>query len=81
MLRWESRPALATERFFADLFELAARPGASRGGRPALLDLAWLVPRYWNEIRSLSPPPAVQRLLFAVLAPVAWLLGHRGHSG
>ena len=45
-MRWESRPALRTQEFVADLVALAASLPKSRRGRPGLLDLALFVPRY-----------------------------------
>ena len=73
--RWETRPALGTERMFEALFGLAARGVVNARGVPGLLDLAVFVPRHWDEMRLVRPAPAVQRLLFAALGPVARLLG------
>jgi quercetin dioxygenase-like cupin family protein len=76
VVNWQTRPAMRTQEFFTDLFALAAAGRTNPGGRPGLLDLAVLVPRYWQEMRVTRPSPLTQRLLFALLRPVALLLGH-----
>jgi len=44
---------------------------------PNLLQLAVLEAAYPDEIRLARPPVPVQRVLFALLAPIAPLLGYR----
>jgi quercetin dioxygenase-like cupin family protein len=73
--RWETRPALGTERLFASLHAFAAAGAVNARGVPPLLDLAVLVPRHWDELRLSRPAPAVQRLVFGVLGPLARALG------
>ena len=73
--RWETRPALGTERLFASLHAFAAAGAVDARGVPALLDLAVLVPRHWGEMRLTRPAPAVQRLVFGLLGPLARALG------
>lgn len=74
---WRTTPALNTEHFFRDVYWLASEGRTNSRGTPDLLDLAWLVPQYWNEIRITRPPELVQRLLFAILAPVAYFRRRR----
>lgn len=59
-LRWEVRPALRTETFFARLYGLAA------AGRPGLPRLAAHFAAFREEFRLANP---AQRLLFDLLAP------------
>jgi quercetin dioxygenase-like cupin family protein len=73
--RWETRPALGTERLFASLHAFAAAGAVDARGVPPLLDLAVLVPRHWGEVRLTRPAPAVQRVVFGVLGPLARALG------
>lgn len=77
VVTWTTTPALRTEEFFRDVFWLAAEGRVDSAGTPGLLDLAWLVPRYWNEMRATRPPAWVQRLVFALLAPAAALRRRR----
>lgn len=72
----EFRPALRTADFFKTLFELAEQGKLDKRGMPSLLTLALLGPRFADEIRAVSPPWPVQRVAFAVLAPVARIRGY-----
>ncbi|HWJ49528.1 MAG TPA: cupin domain-containing protein [Solirubrobacteraceae bacterium] len=72
----EFRPALRTADFFKVLFDLAERGKLDDRGMPSLLTLALVGPRFANEIRATSPPWRVQRVAFALLAPIARLRGH-----
>ncbi len=68
-------PALNTEEFF-ETFCALARDGRTDGdGVPSLLQIAVSAPHF--DIWLARPPIWVQRALFAVLAPVARLLGYR----
>jgi quercetin dioxygenase-like cupin family protein len=71
----EFRPALRTADFFKVLFDLAERGKLDERGMPSLLTLALLGPGFANEIRTTSPPWPVQRVAFALLAPIARLRG------
>jgi quercetin dioxygenase-like cupin family protein len=71
----EFRPALRTADFFKALFDLAERGKLDDRGMPSLLTLALVGPRFANEIRATSPPWPVQRVAFALLAPLARLRG------
>jgi quercetin dioxygenase-like cupin family protein len=72
----EFRPALRTEEFFRTYFALAERGEIGDSGRPSLLRMAILGPRFAREIRVTTPPWPVQRITFAVLAPIARLRGY-----
>jgi quercetin dioxygenase-like cupin family protein len=72
----EFRPALRTADFFKALFDLAERGKLDDRGMPSLLTLALVGPRFASEIRATSPPWPVQRVAFALLAPIARLRGH-----
>jgi mannose-6-phosphate isomerase-like protein (cupin superfamily) len=75
--RWiaEFRPALRTDAFFERLFDLAARDELNEHGMPSLLQLAVSVPAFAQEIRVTRPPWLVQRIVFALLGPIARLRG------
>lgn len=59
------------------MFGLAQRGELDEKGMPSLLRLAVLGPRFADEVRAVSPPWAVQRAVFALLAPLARLRGYR----
>ena len=71
----EFRPALRTDAFFEALFDLAAHDQLNERGMPSLLQLALSVPAFSQEIRVTRPPWPVQRILFALLGPIARLRG------
>jgi hypothetical protein len=77
--RWETRPALMTERLFETLWNLAADGRVTGAGIPSLIRLAPIARQHAREIRLSSPPWAVQRIVFTLLAPLAWALGYRAH--
>jgi len=76
----EFRPALNTETYFETLY------GSTRDGRIGAKGPSFLLQHAVTltgvnkgEIYGASPPVPVQKLLFAALAPVGWMLGYRGH--
>ena len=71
----EFRPALRSAEFFETYFVLSQRGKLDEGGMPSLLQIALSVPFFAREIRLTSPPWAIQRLAFALLAPLARLRG------
>jgi mannose-6-phosphate isomerase-like protein (cupin superfamily) len=75
---WQTRPALKTEAFFETIWGLAQDGKVNSKGVPNPLHLAVLLREYDDEFRVTKPPPAVQSVLFAVLAPIGRLLGYRG---
>ena len=75
-VNWQTRPALETAAFFETVYGLAARGETNEKGTPHLLQAAVIARAYSDEFRLARPPWAVQRILFAVLAPVGRLLGY-----
>jgi mannose-6-phosphate isomerase-like protein (cupin superfamily) len=75
-VNWQTRPALETAAFFETVYGLAARGETNEKGTPHLLQAAVIARAYSDEFRLARPPWTVQRLLFAVLAPVGRLLGY-----
>lgn len=71
------RPALDIAAFFETLFALAELDELDQNGMPRPLQLAVLVPRFGDEVRPISPPWPVLRLVAALLAPIARLRGYR----
>ncbi|MCW5899323.1 MAG: cupin domain-containing protein [Flavobacteriales bacterium] len=75
VVHWETRPALRTEAFLRNAFGLAADGKCTAQGTPTLPQASLLLPRFAAEYRLASPPVWVQRIVFAVLAPLARLRG------
>jgi mannose-6-phosphate isomerase-like protein (cupin superfamily) len=71
----EFRPALKLETFFETLFGLARDGKGDKVGQPKFLQIAVMVPEY--DIYLSKPPIPMQKALFAVLGPIARLLGYQ----
>lgn len=76
-VNWQTRPALDTETFFETISGLSRDAKTGEKGTPNLLQAAVIAQSYADEFRLARPPWLVQRLLFAVLAPLGRLLGYR----
>ncbi|WP_088284283.1 cupin domain-containing protein [Kineosporia sp. A_224] len=74
----EVDPGHRFEAMIRNLFGLAADGRADSAGRPGLLQAALLAREFDDTIRFTSPPRAVQRPLFAALAPIARMRGLQG---
>jgi hypothetical protein len=76
----ELRPALNTEIFFESLYGLAADGKTDENGVPNLLQTAVALDGlHKGEIYPATPPIALQKALFTLLAPVGKLVGYRDH--
>lgn len=73
----EFRPALDIERFFEVLFGLAREGKLDSRGMPPFLMLGVFGQAFWDEVRVTRPPAWVQRLTYAVLAPIGRMFGYR----
>ena len=71
------RPALGIEDFFRTYFAMANDGRLDDHGRPSILQAAVLGPRFEDEIRLVSPPWWIQKVTYAVLAPLARMRGYR----
>lgn len=74
----EVDPGQRFESMIRNLFGLAVDGRTDATGRPGLLQAALFAREFDDVIRFTSPPRAVQRTLFAALAPLARLRGLRG---
>ena len=74
-LRTEFRPAYDLERFFELIFGLARDGKTDETGSPNFLQIAVMTTTY--ETYLPSPPIFLQKLLFAVLGPIAKMRGYR----
>ena len=76
-VNWQTRPALKTQDFFETISGLSRDAKTGEKGTPNLLQAAVIAQAYADEFRLARPPWPVQRILFAVLAPLGRLLGYR----
>jgi quercetin dioxygenase-like cupin family protein len=74
----EISPAGRFEAMIANLFGLAQDGKTNAKGMPNLLQLALLAREFEDVLYFTKPPRALQKILFAILAPIASLLGYKG---
>jgi quercetin dioxygenase-like cupin family protein len=76
--RVEVEPAARFVEMIQNGFGLAQDGKTDAKGAPNLLQISLFAQEFDDVIRYVQPPPAVQRVLFAILAPLARRLGYRG---
>ena len=74
----EVSPTDRFEEAVLNAFGLARDGKTNAKGMPNLLQVALFAREFEDVLYFTSPPRPLQRVLFAVLAPVARLLGYRG---
>ena len=76
-VRVDFRPAGRFRDFLTSLFALAQDDQTDEKGMPGLLQLAVMMQEYDDVIYPSSPPRPLQKVLFAILAPIGRWLGRR----
>jgi hypothetical protein len=74
----EIRPGRRFEEAIRNTFGLAQDGKTNARGMPNLLQVALIAREFEDVLYFTKPPRAVQKVLFAVLAPIARALGYRG---
>jgi quercetin dioxygenase-like cupin family protein len=69
-LRWQIRPAMKSQEFFATMWGLAVDGETTVSGLPDFLQLMVIIQAYRDEFRAVKPPLIVQRILTAIFAPI-----------
>jgi mannose-6-phosphate isomerase-like protein (cupin superfamily) len=73
------QPALQTEVFFETMFALARDGKTDKQGKPSMLQFASGASEYGMYVTR--PPISLQKVLFAVLGPLARALRYQPHYG
>lgn len=73
----EIRPGRRFEQMVITLFNLAREGKTDKKGRPNPLQMAVIAQEFKDVVQFMSPPPAVQGVLFGILAPIGRLLGFK----
>jgi len=76
--RVEVEPGARFMEMIKNGFGLAQDGKTDAKGRPNLLQISLFAQEFADVIRYVEPPPAAQKVMFAVLAPIARRLGYRG---
>jgi quercetin dioxygenase-like cupin family protein len=77
IVNWKVQPAMDTENFLETAFGLAIDGKTNADGMPNILQVALMANKYANVFRLSKVPYAVQKFVFVMLAPFAYLLGYR----
>ena len=77
VMNWKVSPALNTEHFFENTFGIAANGKTNEKGMPGILQIALLANKYDNTFRLAKPPFYIQKIIFSLLTPFAYLAGYR----
>lgn len=77
VVNWKVRPALDTEHFFETFTGLAIDGKTNDTGMPPFLQVALLVNKYDRVFRLAKPPFPVQKILFSLVTPFAYLKGYK----
>jgi quercetin dioxygenase-like cupin family protein len=75
VMNWKVSPALDTEYFFENTMGLATDGKTNARGLPRLLQVVVFARRFSHVFRLAKPSYPVQRILFTLLAPLAYLKG------
>jgi quercetin dioxygenase-like cupin family protein len=75
VMNWKVSPALDTEYFFENTMGLAAEGKTNATGMPAFLQVVLIARRFSTIFRLARPSYPVQKILFTILTPVAYLKG------
>lgn len=73
----EIRPGRRFEQMVITLFSLAREGKTDKKGVPNPLQMAVIAQEFSDVVQFMSPPPAVQGLLFGILASIGRLLGYK----
>lgn len=76
-LNWIISPALETEYFFENTIGLSIDGKTNDKGIPDMLQGVLIANRYTKTIRFSKPSFFIQRIIFSILTPIAYLRGYR----
>lgn len=77
IVNWKVLPALDADQLFETGMGLANDGKVNEKGMPAFLQTIIMVNHFSHVFRLAKPSFFIQRILFAILTPVAWLRGYR----
>lgn len=77
VVNWKVWPAMDTEYLLETGTGLANDGKTNAAGMPGILQVALMANKYAAVFRLAKPPYAVQKILFVLLTPFAYLFGYR----
>jgi|SRR5688572_23776819 quercetin dioxygenase-like cupin family protein len=76
-VNWKVSPAKNTEWFLETASGLARDGKLNEKGMPHILQVALMANRFSGIFRLVKPPFVIQKIVFTVLSPIAWISGYR----
>ena len=77
VINWQVRPAMNTEALLETSAGLANDGKTNENGMPNILQVALMVNRYSKVFRLAKPSFAIQKIVFFILTPFAYLMGYK----
>lgn len=77
IVNWKVQPAMNTENLLETATGIANNGNTNDSGMPGLLQVALMANKYAGVFRIAKPAFAVQKFLFILLTPFAYLAGYR----
>jgi quercetin dioxygenase-like cupin family protein len=77
LMNWKVQPAMDTDHFLETATGLANDGKTNDKGMPNILQVALMANKYSNVFRLAQPPFIVQKILFLILMPFAYLFGYK----
>jgi len=76
-VNWKMYPAMNMENFLETAMGLAQDNKVNHEGMPGILQIALMANKFDGVFRLSKPPFIIQRVLFVVISPFAYLFGYR----
>lgn len=77
VVNWKVQPAMNTEHLLETATGLANEGKTNDDGMPNMLQIALMANKYADVFRLSKPPFVVQKIIFIILTPVAYLFGYK----
>ena len=77
VINWKVQPAMNTENLFETATGLALDGKTNDDGMPNILQVALMANKYEDVFRLAKPPFVIQKMVFVLLTPFAYLFGYR----
>lgn len=77
IVNWQVRPAMNTDHLLETATGLALDGKINKQGIPGILQVALMANKFTAEFRLEKPPFIIQKIVFIILTPLAYLLGYR----
>lgn len=77
IVNWKVQPAMNTEHLLETNIGLVNEGKTNGEGRPHILQIALMLNKYASVFRLAKPPYLIQKIIFTILSPFAYLFGYR----